>query len=112
MTIPLPKPEVTYYAGKHEFGYDDYGRAFSAKQLQAYGDARAAEARREAVPEGYAVVPIEPTQAMIEEGAQAIVQWENESKWPESWGSDAARHRKDARRAYMAMIEVAQREWA
>lgn len=51
--------------------------------------------------------PFEPTNDMIEAGAQALVQWENGAVWPDSWGSDANLHRRDARKVWMAMHEVA-----
>ncbi|WP_455233484.1 hypothetical protein [Geopseudomonas aromaticivorans] len=51
---------------------------------------------------------LEPSPEMIEAGAQAIAQWDDGAVWPDSWGSDANRHRRDARKAYIAMVEVQQ----
>jgi predicted membrane chloride channel (bestrophin family) len=49
---------------------------------------------------------IEPTKEMIEAGAMALVQWEADSVWPDSWGSMAIQYRKEARKVWMAMNEV------
>lgn len=56
--------------------------------------------------ETFAVVPVEPTQEMIEEGAKAIVSWDEGCEWPKSWGADADRHRKDCRKSYHAMLSA------
>ncbi len=56
----LPEPGMTSF---------DYGQRiqwFTADQLRAYGDKRA----REAVPEGWKLVPIEPTPEMLKAGDQ------------------------------------------
>lgn len=50
--------------------------------------------------------PLTPSSEMIEAGAQAIAAWESDSVWPESWGVEATRHRNDARKAYLAMINA------
>ena len=52
------------------------------------------------------ILPLEPSREMIEAGAQAIAQWDDGAVWPDSWGRDADRHRRDARKAYIAMAEV------
>lgn len=63
------------------------------------------------VPEGWQLVPLEPTPEMCDEGAQAIVQWENGAVWPDSWGiTYANRYRKDAMKAYKAMLAAAPKE--
>lgn len=60
------------------------------------------------VPEGWQLVPVEPTPEMCDEGAQAIVQWENGAVWPDSWGiTYADSYRKDAMKAYKAMLAAA-----
>jgi len=60
------------------------------------------------VPESYQLVPVEPTPEMCNQGAQAIVSWENGATWPDSWGVlKANRHRKDCRKAYVAMLAAA-----
>lgn len=60
------------------------------------------------VPEGWALVPVEPTHEMCDQGAQAIVQWENGCVWPDSWGDTYAKqYRKDANKAYCAMLAAA-----
>lgn len=60
------------------------------------------------VPEGYVLVPVEPTHEMCDQGAQAIVQWENGCVWPDSWGDTYAKqYRKDAKKAYSAMLAAA-----
>lgn len=50
--------------------------------------------------------PVEPTEEMIEAGAQAIASWDAGATWPDSWGADAERHRSDARKAYNAMVAL------
>lgn len=75
----------------------------AAKALLAAGAAGAAP-----VPEGWKLVPVEPTPEMCDEGAQAIVQWENGAVWPDSWGiTYANQYRKDAMKAYKAMLAAA-----
>ena len=60
------------------------------------------------VPEGWVLVPVEPTHEMCDQGAQAIVQWENGCVWPDSWGDTYAKqYRKDAKKAYSAMLAAA-----
>lgn len=44
------------------------------------------------------------TPQMIEEGAQALLSWDEGCVWPDSWGVDAHRHRKDAEKCFKAMI--------
>jgi len=45
---------------------------------------------------------------MCDQGAQAIVQWENGCVWPDSWGDTYAKqYRKDAKKAYSAMLAAA-----
>lgn len=61
----------------------------------------------ERVQGGLAMLPREPNDEMCDQGAQALVSWENGSVWPESWGEIAARqYRKDARKAWVAMAET------
>ena len=58
--------------------------------------------------EGWVLVPVEPTHEMCDQGAQAIVQWENGCVWPDSWGDTYAKqYRKDAKKAYSAMLAAA-----
>jgi hypothetical protein len=57
-------------------------------------------------PPSWKPAPLRPSIEMVEAGAQAIAAWESDSVWPESWGSEAARHRNDARKAYLAMIDA------
>jgi hypothetical protein len=47
---------------------------------------------------------IEPTPAMVEEGAQRLVRWEGDSKWPDSWSSNDVRiSRMEAERVWRSM---------
>lgn len=59
-------------------------------------------------PTGWKLVPMEPDAKQIEEGAKAIVSWEEGSVWPDSWGdAHAERARREARKAYVAMVDEA-----
>lgn len=70
-------------------------------------EAAAALESPERVQGGLAMLPREPNDEMCDQGAQALVSWENGSVWPESWGEIAARqYRKDARKAWVAMAET------
>jgi hypothetical protein len=53
---------------------------------------------------GAKMLPQMPNALMIEEGAQALVRWEDDSVWPDSWGSDADRIRREAMKVYAAMF--------
>ena len=58
--------------------------------------------------EGYALAPLEPPVAMIEEGARAMASFEDGATWPDDWDPlDVARMRADARKAYRAMVGLA-----
>ena len=47
-------------------------------------------------------VPLEPTRAMIEAGAQRLVSWEDGCTWPDSWsGLQVAAARNDAVHRYL-----------
>lgn len=59
--------------------------------------------------EPWQMMPAEPTEEMIEEAAKAIVSWDDGCVWPDSWGTDAIRHRKDARKVFHAMRQYAPR---
>lgn len=49
-------------------------------------------------------VPLEPTRAMIEAGAQRLVSWEDGCTWPDSWsGLQVAAARNDAERTWRSM---------
>lgn len=67
--------------------------------------ARIAELERER--DALAVkMPLEPTPEMIEQGAQALVQWACDGLvWPDSWSVlDVQSARRDAEKAYRAMV--------
>jgi hypothetical protein len=49
-------------------------------------------------------VPLEPTRAMIEAGAQRLVSWEDGCTWPDSWsGLQVVAARNDAERTWRSM---------
>ena len=56
------------------------------------------------------LVPVEPTQHMMDQGAQATLSWETGAVWPDSWGSDAKRYIKEAGKTYRAMIDAAKEQ--
>ena len=87
----------------------EHHTAIKHPQQIHYRDA-AITALREAInaSDGYVLVPVEPTHEMCDQGAQAIVQWENGCVWPDSWGDTYAKqYRKDAKKAYSAMLAAA-----
>lgn len=50
-------------------------------------------------------VPLDPTDAMREEGAQRLVRWEKDSKWPESWEPlERVAARNGAERCWRSMV--------
>jgi len=51
-------------------------------------------------------LPLDPTHDMIEQGAQALVQWACDGLvWPDSWSVlDVQSARRDAKKAYRAMV--------
>jgi len=49
-------------------------------------------------------VTLEPTEAMIDEGAKRLVRWEDGCVWPDSWGAlDVAVARNEAERVWRSM---------
>ena len=57
-----------------------------------------------AVPDGYVLVPLEPTHKMIEAGAQRLVSWEDGCVWPDSWDSlQVLAARNEAERVWRSM---------
>ena len=53
-------------------------------------------------------VPLSPSPEMIEEGAQRLVSWQEDSKWPESWSPLVrAAAKNDAERCWRSMWLVA-----
>lgn|SRR5574343_613528 len=86
---------------------DTYDDGAVGLEIDAITALRAALAQPD-VPEGYVLVPVEPTHEMCDQGAQAIVQWENGCVWPDSWGNTYVKqYRKDAKKAYSAMLAAA-----
>lgn len=88
---PLPEPEA-------RFSVDSSGRwkenlvgkqgmpMFTAEHMHAF--ARAAHAQRQQVPEGWQLVPVEPTQEMTEAGATSINYNGGNARWSdirEAW---------------------------
>ena len=56
----------------------------------------------------YRLVPVEPSRALIDKGAQAIAMWETHCVWPTSWDPVQVRQmRSDAKKAYNAMLSAA-----
>jgi hypothetical protein len=60
------------------------------------------------IPEGWQLVPIEPTEEMIDCGAQGMASFQEESIWPDSWDATQVKGmRHDATKAYRYMLAVA-----
>lgn len=50
------------------------------------------------------LVPVEPTEAMIDAGAQRLVSWDDGCKWPDSWSElQVAAARNDAEKVWRSM---------
>jgi len=61
-----------------------------------------------AAPDGFVLVPREPTQEMIDEGAQGMASFQDGSEWPDSWdGAQVITMRRDAAKAYRYMLAAA-----
>ncbi len=62
-----------------------------------------------AIPEGMVLVPREPTEAMIEQGAMGMASFQENSVWPDSWEPVQVKGmRHDAKKAWRYMIDAAQ----
>lgn len=56
-------------------------------------------------------IPLEPTPAMIEEGAKRLLRWQDDSVWPDSWTPlQIMAARNDAERVWRSMWLAAQDE--
>lgn len=54
-------------------------------------------------------LPIDPTQEMVEEGAQRLVSWDDGCTWPDSWDElQVAAARNEAERVWRSMWLAAQ----
>lgn len=93
-------------------GVDGYAHLCAAEELLAeydiermrQGFGAALEMTRAAVSEIASTIPLEPTPAMIEAGAQRLVSWEDNSKWPDSWDRlQVAAARQEAERVWRSM---------
>lgn len=59
----------------------------------------------------HAMIPIEPTTAMLEEGAKRLLRWQDDSVWPDSWTPlQIMAARNDAERVWRSMWLAAQDE--
>lgn len=66
------------------------------------------ETGKKSTREGAPAIPLEPTPAMIEAGAQRLVRWEDGCVWPDSWSKmDVRASRNDAERVWRSMYLAA-----
>ena len=57
---------------------------------------------------GWQLVPIEPTEEMIDCGAQGMASFQEDSVWPDSWDATQVKGmRHDATKAYRYMLAAA-----
>jgi hypothetical protein len=57
------------------------------------------------LPSGWIAVPVEPTEEMIDQGAQGMASFQENSVWPDSWEPVQVKGmRHDAKKAYRYMI--------
>jgi hypothetical protein len=49
------------------------------------------------------LLPLEPTQKMIEAGAQRLACWEKEAQWPDDWPLQDSHFKHEAERVWRAM---------
>ena len=62
----------------------------------------------EPIPEGWQLVPIEPTEEMTDCGAQGMASFQEDSVWPDSWDATQVKGmRHDATKAYRYMLAAA-----
>jgi hypothetical protein len=60
------------------------------------------------IPEGWQLVPIKPTEEMIDCGAQGMASFQEDSVWPDSWDATQVKGmRHDAKKAYRYMLSAA-----
>ncbi len=60
------------------------------------------------IPEGWQLVPIEPTEEMIDCGAQGMASFQEDSVWPDSWDATQVKGmRHDATKAYRYILAAA-----
>lgn len=63
------------------------------------------------LPNGLMVAPVEPDATLIDEGAQALAQWGENSTWPDSWENwQVIQFRKEARKVYITMLQACKEE--
>ena len=104
MLVPMDLWNDAQEAIESLVGEDDATPQPAAKQAQASGygpklvpqvhgygphvETTTATSAAQAEPvalDGWKLVPVEPTPEMLNEGAQRLVSWGEESKWPDSW---------------------------
>ena len=60
------------------------------------------------IPKGWQLVPIAPTEEMIDCGAQGMASFQEDSVWPDSWDATQVKGmRHDATKAYRYMLAAA-----
>lgn len=79
------------------------GEGFDDDQCTAFGG------RLPSPDEPWQAMPETPTDEMVDEAAKAIASWDEGCVWPDSWGADAERHRKDVRKVFHALRQYAPR---
>jgi hypothetical protein len=87
-------------------------RTFSSRRLLGalcnHLESLAASPSAPGVPDGWKLVPVEPTPEMIDQGARGMASWQDGSVWPDSWEETQVRRmRYDASKAWRYMLAAA-----
>lgn len=106
------EPVALRYRLTGEWRYTDKAESMAAAMAELsapdyellYTSPQAAQAIPEGWPGELLLAPLDPTIGMIEDGAQSLVHWDGDCKWPDSWSAlQVSAARNDAEKVWRSM---------